>query len=231
MPPKKVLCQICGVDVLKSQTVFIGNGKRACKEHPEAVKISSELQENMRKEKDREMKQAQEKKQCTNSYQQAAFTSVARVVCWCCGKKGIEERDFYLRCLINSEKLQITKDYETGLDIITKPQRMTMEDLKKENLTVLFLFPFATPRLEDIKSKLLKDFRELSFFLRVVNLCPECVKELKLEADLEKYKEDAIKPTLTQLHNMGTIYEIGLKETVKGIALQELNEEKQKGQT
>ena len=34
MPPKTCICAICRKTVLKSRTLHIGNGQRACREHP-----------------------------------------------------------------------------------------------------------------------------------------------------------------------------------------------------
>jgi hypothetical protein len=100
MPPPRVTCCICGQEVNKAQTLYIGDGKRACRTHDGTVEKNKLEIDKLKREKEAEIKKAAQKKQ------RKEFT--AKPKCVLCGQVGMLQEDWYTRLMIEMKKYELT---------------------------------------------------------------------------------------------------------------------------
>jgi hypothetical protein len=85
MPPKMVICSMCGKGVLKAQTLAVAGGTRACREHQDVVDESKKLQEAERQDRMKHdsqylMEQARKRREIEDARDREILASLFKVV-------------------------------------------------------------------------------------------------------------------------------------------------------
>jgi hypothetical protein len=107
MPIPKVICCVCGQEVNKAQTLHIGGGKRACKNHEGTLESSKlELAKIAQQKKD-EIESAAKAKEAKRQEKERQSITV-EPHCLICGKKGLRQEEWYTRYMIEMKKYEIT---------------------------------------------------------------------------------------------------------------------------
>jgi len=198
MPPKTVVCIICGRTVNKRQTLLVREGERACCIHVEAKKLSEELINKQTAEKEIKEKRDKKKKRSGSMTLESLERDKDFIQnhCWCCCKKGIHIRELYYKMLVGMEKVRLKA---VQLDFLNMPFQLKKE-MNLLNVPTLVTLKIHT----DISKNLHKIVQDVFLFTRTATLCTECLKKLNLFDEWEKTRP---KPVIDQMLALGAQYE------------------------
>jgi len=189
--PKKVICSICGKEVLKSRTYFVGDGKRACKEHEGVKDKSASLQEAEKKEKEKH-KREQAKRKKRDEFRVSStehFEDLFKTVrlstgtvkvhpCWCCRKKGIMLRDLFAASAIAMKRKQLRGD---PLDFFNMSSDIKKELRIPDGYVSVNTIAVKADDLKRINKALSWDMQTVVQASGFVLCCEPCAKKMKLE--------------------------------------------------
>jgi hypothetical protein len=208
MPPKTTTCSVCGQEVLKSQTLEVSPGKRACRSHEGTVETATQAQQAAKDAKVAEdaarAKAAEAKRrswlggldsdpegQAEFWQKQAEWRIWTENHCWTCGKPGESMRDFFFAVLVAQKKLELKGEF----NFFTLP-----EDLRREmgERTVLAVLPYDDEKDYMIRRHLVdKKIKSIIHFLRCVRMCNHCIEKAGVQKRLEEIMPH---PTMEQLY-------------------------------
>jgi len=196
MPPKTVICSICGYTVNKRQTLQIGDGLRACHFHEEAIRKSEELKNIEKKQKKIKKKKTERGFTLPSSESLEKHKDFVQNHCWVCCKKGIGIKELYYKMLVGMEKLKL-KDEQ--IDFLNMPFQ-----LKKEmclvNVPTLVTIEVKKKDISKLLHKMVADFYS---FTRTAQICVECLKKLDL---FDEWQKSMPQPSLNQMLYLGEAY-------------------------
>jgi len=200
MPPKTVVCSICGYKVNKRQTLQIGNGLRACHFHKETIKKSEELKNELKNElKKKELIKKELKK--TNRFLTTEslekHKDFVQNHCWVCCKKGINIKELYYKMLVGMEKIKLKGEQ---IDFLNMPFQLKKE-MSLENVPTLVTIEV---KKKDISKFLHKMVAEFYSFTRTAQICVECLKKLDL---FDEWQKSIPQPSLNQMLYLGEAYQ------------------------
>ena len=110
MPPKSVMCSVCGETILKSQTLARADGTRACRSHDgikeeaEKLKVKRVKQEQARKEEKKNQFRFRSPV-LPEPEEMRAWREHTHTHCWVCDREGIGLKEFFLQSLIAMKRL------------------------------------------------------------------------------------------------------------------------------
>jgi hypothetical protein len=196
MPPKSATCSICGETVLKSQTLAIKDGTRACRSHSGVKEESASLQEA---EKTRRAKAEQERKERWKPNFNQPFPEQKELRewrqhldthCWVCDREGVGLQEFYMQALIAITRLQIRKEF--NLLSLSNDVRKLMP-----GYLALVAIPYDDETDAAMKHRIRdKKIRDLLHFIRYMQLCSDCVTKYGYQ---EQFEETCPKPSIEQV--------------------------------
>jgi hypothetical protein len=198
MPAKTVKCSICGEEVSKAKSSFIGDGKRACNSHPGVLEKKQALQAKDKERLHAEVKSFQQSdgvgKQDSERQETdklvAAIKENARL-CQCCGKKGLHEVNFHQNLVIATHMVSMEKDaplmltVDENKNIINNPawvdkvrQYMLSPDAKDEHeLVCIGIYECLGDN--PILKRLSYQLKTAVSILGAIMLCPECANRFR----------------------------------------------------
>ncbi len=106
-------CSICGSTVSRRQSISVGDGKRACRAHQEAIETSQRLQANEAQRKHENQRKQKEKYRGNH---ENLVPTIIKPRCWICHKDGMRQDEYYTRALIDLEKRQLDPQYVSQLN-------------------------------------------------------------------------------------------------------------------
>ena len=171
MGPPTVVCDICKQTVLKARTRHIGDGKRACTEHPGIQEQATKVQANVAQKlvESRKPKRLPHREQEIPSLQPS---------CAICGVRGLREDEFYLKMAIASKQLQL-KGEDCLFDTDALHKQMKLSDVTH----VIRVYAAEMLDQEQTDRVLSQTKPDLRFLLRdfgLTGICLHCVDELQL---------------------------------------------------
>lgn len=234
MPPKMVMCCICGKEVMKAQTYATGetdeegNPLRACKEHEGVAEKAKELKEKSLKDLKRSMDESPFPgvkqhglglgSQHSKHFQQKSLEKEKRKLeeeerfrewsvshCWCCELPGIHLRDFFQLKLIAMEKGKMLGVNNPLSPEMGKVVAGLMEQMGAK--CVLHAFDLDEKLFEkykEWKNRIHWKCRPIVEFANTIQICFDCQKRTGIEFDLEAHLP---KPALKTLAIVGATYE------------------------
>ena len=205
MPIKQVTCSLCNKTVNKAATYALANGTRACRSHEEAQSFA----ESHKKEETLRLKKMSEKTpaQMRKEKWQAEFGSDPRPVtplvpkCFCCGREGLHQQDFYFRVLMAMEKMDLLGvdrplPFSVSADgaVTSNPEygRLMREYMKSPDMNgdyiyvCLSLVPLEQNR--QIKSHSRYDARFAADATGFAMICPKCIEKYRVQLP-DKFSE------------------------------------------
>lgn len=219
--PPKVICSICNQEVLKSQTYFIGDGKRACKSHDGICEKSIELKSQELREKESARISVEDKRRKDREYwqrkNQPMFETVRLATgevkvhrCWCCNDRGIMLSDLLEGKLIAMHRMKLKKiEFNPFLD-----QGKICEELRlpKDMIVVNMVEVVEDSERNRVERLLLREYRgALVDLLKMVCVCEPCAKKLNLKFTREDPKPLS-KEALDTMMVLGALMEPVLDE-------------------
>ncbi len=103
MAIKQVTCSICKATVNKARTYHVGDGQRACKAH-EGVQETKAALGSQKQEKAAQGRQRDRQRSSVPA--RGGWTGDSGLKCWVCMNPGIRQDQFFLKVLIEMEKLK-----------------------------------------------------------------------------------------------------------------------------
>jgi len=218
MPPKTVICSICGYKVNKRQTLLIGEGLRACHFHEEAKRKSEELRNVEKKQKELKKKELKKKElKKTNRFLTTEslekHKDFVQNYCWVCCKKGINIKELYYKMLVGMEKIKLKGEQ---IDFLNMPFQLKKE-MGLENVPTLVTIEVKN---KDISKFLHRMVSEFYSFTQTAQICIECLKKLDL---FDEWQKSIPQPSLNQMLYLGKTYQTSdlaknvLKDAVDGL--------------
>ena len=221
MPPKTVICEICGEQVMKAQTLAYKEG-RACRFH-EGVEIHSKQIHIQQLQNREDAIKKHERKYNTRPEREYIPLDVRMNVCWKCGCQGTSIQNFYLQCAVAMEKMQIVGAEFNFFDMPNKIK----EFMPKE-----FQTPMIIISMGDKKKSILNRFRfkkqQIVEFSDFIQVCPDCLKIIGLEKKFQDEARERMKGlTIKTAFLFGSL----IKPELEKMAIDQLYEEnlKEKG--
>ncbi|MFA5766503.1 MAG: hypothetical protein WC919_01080 [Candidatus Paceibacterota bacterium] len=104
MPIPRVICCVCGQEVNKSQTLYVGDGKRACRSHEGTAEASKRECERIVQKKHAEMEKAVKREEAKHK---EAESHGLEPHCLICDKKGMRQDEWYMRLMVEIKKHEI----------------------------------------------------------------------------------------------------------------------------
>jgi len=193
MPFKQVTCSICNKTVNKAQTYFIGNDKRACKEHEGVIA----KKESFDASKQRKTIFQQNRQKANADYQAHYYENIFKPKCFVCCVTGIRSQEYYLKVVVNMKKNEMVGT-DPFKDIA--PKEPPIHIMTKE-------------KCKDILHLVRDIFRPVVDMTNVVALCGRCCMTLKI---------DPIDVPPKKMFEIGNILRVAMEPIIKQIASQEL---------
>jgi hypothetical protein len=203
------VCEVCGKNVSKRQSLALPTGGRACKIHEsvqDTVK-AKQLTDNVNAAKKKNAEEEEQKRRrhrfdfSLESMQEKQIHNETH--CWVCNKPGFKQSTIPQLMLLGMAKLE-----EKGIpfDILKMPGQV-YEELGIVGMAVLFEI--------NVEGASIKYYDRLHFdFTRVIPfapLCMECIEKLGLKHRVPKLEPP--NPSMETLSIMGAVYETsGMKE-------------------
>ena len=203
MPPPTVTCKICGETVSKRQSYAYENG-RACRVHEGVTEAKdARLEQEKKAAKAHEVAQRNMRRR-----EHGRDTEWLDSHCWVCEEEGVNEREFWTRMLVGSEKQQLSGEKANPLDFGATAKAGGLDGAR-----ILKLLPMkGRITIKD------GDSRILAQLLGKVKICGECARS--------HYSDDELagpQLSLEALSMMGAAYEVsGMRDAVKEQAGMEL---------
>ncbi len=202
MAIKQVTCSICKAQVNKARTYHVGDGQRACKAH-EGVQEKKAALETQKREKAAQGPQRDRHKYSTPA--RGAWSGDHGLKCWVCMNPGIRQDQFFLKVLVEMEKL---KKIHGGIVNIFDPKHAIR--LSKR---CIFLIPKekATPAMKYVR----EDFEQIvQLSGGMLAICGPCCQLCKI---------DPLPPVnMDQLAASSAMYSAFLEPTLSAVAGREL---------
>jgi hypothetical protein len=98
-----VICSICGKEVSKRQSLSIGDGKRACREHQETHAAVQKLAADEKAAKARE----EERQEAQKAAKMQRCEVPLKPRCWVCHNEGLRQDEFYLRWILETTRYEL----------------------------------------------------------------------------------------------------------------------------
>jgi len=191
MPPPMVTCSVCNKEVLKAQTYFVGEGKRACKVHEGVIDKKEQLAIEAVAKREQEIKDKEAEEKRKRQERESYGENALKPCCWKCRKTGIREQDYWASMLIASEKLKLKG--EDKLNPFSAEYHIKMRramGIKDDESPALISILKIEPNNPFLK-KLHRDMRPLVDLIGGhVAVCQECMKEHGLERPVPKVDLD-----------------------------------------
>lgn len=205
------ICAICGVSISKRKSVSIGDGKRACRTHQEALDKSQSILEAEKVEK----VEKQKPKKRAFSPEQISI----KPTCWICRKEGMRQDEYFMRMLVENQKHEI----KTGLPInpFNPTEVRQAAGALAGELCLFFVEWVGKNKKIRLPYRTYESVRlaEDMFGLGVMLICPTCCKEKGFET-LTDQRLDSM--GFEGLMNQSIIYEGFVKPEIEKIALEEM---------
>lgn len=197
----EVTCKICGKSTSKRHSLHIGNGERACREHPETQALADKAHGVI----EAQHAATQQKWKPTHEPQQWD----PRPKCMVCDHVGLRSDEFFTRLLIENEKYTMTTGKLPNF-FDTKEMQKT-----KGSLTgVACLLPIELDVIKQRHIKLTRIGWQVAQMLNLAFVCADCVNKLNLPNPLPQ-------PTFEQISEMAIVAEL-IRPEVQRIAGEEL---------
>ncbi len=186
MPPKTVICAVCGQTVLKAQTYARADGSRACKTHEgvaeEAERLRAEQAVAAQQKREAPKRKPWEpsedlRNEETRFYEEEAhqFREWANTHCWTCSREGISLRDYFANAMVAIERLQMRGEF----NFLTMPQDIMR---LQGNPLVLAMVPYDDDKDQRIYRAITNwKIKDIIHFLRCVNICVECAAKFGVQ--------------------------------------------------
>lgn len=229
MPPM-VTCSICKGKLLKSKTLHIGNGDRACKTHQGVEEQARYAQEELRKEADRKKEEQEERQRkfrlSITSSRNWTSEEIKQDLwknyeCWLCGEKGVHLQVWYQRIMIAHELVKISgneislEDYMLSDGVL---QDAEIADLLPINRITLPADASSRQAIIDTickKDRYLRTAIEISGF---VQSCTVCAAQHSLN-----FSPEIPLATTDKLLKMSSLFESIKQPEIQSIASDEAN--------
>jgi hypothetical protein len=212
MPPKEVRCEICDQTVLKSKTLAYKNG-RACRDHDGVQEFSNDLRLQGKQKLEDSIKREEDKHK-PRDYKKEDLDM--KGTCWRCGCEGIDYAKFCFERMAALEKMNILgKEW----DFFNLPNKI-FENMPEKSRTPLLVLNIQ--ERPDVIEKLKYKFRIVSHLAKMVQVCPSCLKDMKLEEEWYKIvKQFAEKISVEKSFLLGSLFQ----PVIQKIAEQRIAEE------
>ncbi len=168
MAIKQVTCSICKATINKARTYHVGDGQRACKAH-EGVQEKKAALESQKREK--AVQKLQRDRQRSSHTPRGAWSGDHGLKCWVCMNPGIRQDQFFLKVLVEMEKL---KKIHGGVVNIFDPKHAIRLDKR-----CIFLLPKekAAPAMKYVRD----DFEQIvQLSGGMLALCGPCCQLCKI---------------------------------------------------
>lgn len=215
MEPKKSICSVCGAEVTKPKSYAMPDGTRACRTHPEAQKANADREQKRNEEI--HFSQGTSRHNEKPFYDQSPLSEALKLKCWHCEKLGVNEKDMYLRLLINSSKEELFGRTPNLFDLNDPVFQQVRKELNGK--VIVKTFPCELPEWKVrqlVKNRAKQDATNM---MKMVILCPDCAKEFGFDWGYDKPKL-----TVEQMENWAVAAQL-MKPYFKEIAKKEMEEE------
>lgn len=209
--PPKIHCSVCHQEVLKSTTLSVGNGQRACRNHEGVESQSASVQELLAKkcEQGRTVRREREKH----------WNFPSGPSCYICNAEGITEQEFHMRLLVAHKQVEL----ETGSHVMPSDNmnavlaRMGI----KEGSSIIRCIAKDVIRPEEwqrIISHITQRDCKIASSIGIVGVCLQCCDKLNLSNPIA---EMVGKLSLEDMYMLGASADV----TITAIAKEKLNRE------
>ncbi len=170
MAIKQVTCSICKATVNKARTYHVGDGQRACKAH-EGVQETKAALESQKQEKAAQGRQHDRQKASAPARGgSGSWSGDHGLKCWVCMNPGVRQDQFFLKVLVEMEKL---KKIHGGFPNIFDPKHAIRLDKR-----CIFLIPKekATPAMKYVREDFEQIVQMSGGSLAICGLCCQLCK-------------------------------------------------------
>jgi len=169
MPIKQVTCSVCGATVNKAQTYHVGDKKRACRSHPGV----GEKRDNL--EAKRQQHQATQARKLKARRQPGVggpgmWSGDHSLKCWVCMNPGIRQDQYFIKVLIEMEKIKKIHGIVNPLD----PKH-------RIRLTERCIFILPEDKIEAAMRYVREDFKQLVEMSQAIAICGPCCSLSKID--------------------------------------------------
>lgn len=204
MPIKQVTCCQCNKLVNKAITYSIGNGQRACRDHPGVTEKKDEQLALTKKKNEMQVQKLEHRYDTSWRDNPVSFTPK----CWVCMNEGLRQDEFFTRWFIEREKAEVLHGPWNPFDPKHPANSMKLGRC---------IFVLAKDKCDSVTKYIREDFLQLVQMTGLVAICGPCVGTLKV--DLWK---DQPQPTLEQAFNIGAAFEAFVRPVIQEVAKQEM---------
>lgn len=221
MPAPTVQCHICNQEVTKRSTIAIGNGKRACREHPEAQTAAGELVQQA-KDKAAAEQRRQEQAKIDRRHQQERMTTPLRPRCWVCEEEGMRQDEWYTRWLIETQKYELVHGKPAN-PFNFEEMAKALESLKGQRCLFWVKWTGANKKikLRYRAYELVRIAEQMMGGEAIMLVCGQCCKEKGFTTMSDERSKEI---TLEQMMNWAAVYEVVSKPIVEAVARTELEQ-------
>lgn len=200
MPPPMFTCSICGKEVSKPKSYFVGEGKRACRDHPGVTETMEKLEAQKKTDRENEEKRKEEERK----QREQRYELDLRPCCWQCRAKGVYEKDFYTAMLLIPEKERLKGNDVSIFSKELGPKiraALGIKDDKPFEVIQLFECGRDNPAL----GKMSYNARGAASIAGIVAFCPKCAKKFGFERKMPEMSFEqmmnlsvAVQPAITE---------------------------------
>ncbi len=169
MAIKQVTCSICKATVNKAKTYYVGDDQRACKAHDGVQEKKAALEARNR---EKAAQKLQHDRQRSSAPARGRWIGDSGLKCWVCMNPGIRQDQFFLKVLVEMEKL---KKIHGGFPNIFDPKHAI-----RLSERCIFLIPKekAVPAMKYVRD----DFDQIvQLSDGALAICPACCQLCKIE--------------------------------------------------
>lgn len=210
-----VICSICGKEISKRQSLSIGDGKRACREHQETQQAAHQL---AAEEKAAKVREQAEKQKAKRVHQEQAHESL-KPRCWICQKEGLRQDEFYLRWLIETTKYEL-RTGQTSFIFDPEEMRKAVGALQGERCLFFVQWNEKNKNIRvPYRTYQMIQMSEQIFGTGTLLVCGECCQEKGFVTVTDERSKNLEFDDLTRA---AAAYEVFAKPVVEAIAKTEL---------
>ena len=168
MPIKQVTCSVCGATVNKAQTYHVGDKKRACKSHPGVGEKRDNLEVQKKQHQADQARKLKARRQPSIGGA-SMWSGDHGLKCWVCMNPGIRQDQYYIKVLIEMEKIKKLHGIVNPLE----PKHRIRMDKR-----CIFIIPEG--KAESAMKYVREDFKRIVEMSRFLAICGPCCQVSKI---------------------------------------------------
>jgi hypothetical protein len=200
MPIKQVVCSVCKQTVNKALTYHVGGTDRACKSHEGVMEKKAALDVKKAVDQAKSIQKLNRRLEPRWSEPSEAM----KPKCWVCMNTGLRQQEFFMRILIEMQKLEII--HQGWVNPFAPEHQIRLKER--------CIFVLSAETCKAAIPYIREDFRMMIGMAGFLAICGPCCGTLNIEA---------LRPVkLEELVSATNIFQVFMKPIVKEIAAKEL---------